>query len=303
MAGPFRGKLQSMSDVWIQPTGGALGADVHGVDLSRPVGDAVFARIAEAWADHLVLRFSGQRIDDRMLMSFSARFGELDRVPIAAENFDRADSGLDKEVAPWVAVISSVVKDGKPVGGLGSYELVWHTDMSYNPLPPRASLLYALEVPPDGGNTGFLNMYTAYETLPSELKRAVEGRTCIHDSSRNSAGELRKGFQRTIDVRHTPGAVHPLVRLHPVSKRKALFLGRRPGAYIHGLSIEESETLLDAVWAHATQERFAWYQKWRAGDLVMWDNRCVMHRRDAFDESLRRLMHRTQIVGEPVLAG
>ena len=104
-------------------------------------------------------------------------------------------------------------------------------------------------------------------------------------------------------MRQTPGAVHPLVRLHPVTGRKALFLGRRPGAYVHGLPVEESEALLDAVWGHATQERFAWYQKWRAGDLVLWDNRCVMHRRDAFDESLRRLMHRTQIVGEPVLAG
>ncbi len=169
-----------------------------------------------------MLRFSGQRIDDHMLMQFSARFGELDRVPVAAANFDRADSGLEKDAQEWVTVISSVVKDGKPVGGLGSYELVWHTDMSYNLLPPRASLLYALEVPSDGGNTGFLNMYTAYETLPSELKRAVEGRTCIHDSSRNSAGELRKGFQRTLDVRRTPGAVHPLVRLHPVSKAQGV---------------------------------------------------------------------------------
>jgi len=232
-----------------------------------------------------------------------ALWERLDRVPIAAANFDRVDSGLADDVREWVTVISSVVKDGKPVGGLGSYELVWHTDMSYNALPPRASLLYALEVPPDGGNTGFLNMYTAYETLAPELQRAIEGKTCIHDSSRNSAGELRKGFQTTHDVRTTPGAVHPLVRLHPVTKRKALFLGRRPGAYIHGLSVADSERLLDAVWAHATQERFAWYQKWRIGDLVMWDNRCVMHRRDAFDESLRRLMHRTQIVGEPVLAG
>jgi alpha-ketoglutarate-dependent taurine dioxygenase len=304
----FRGKLlpgveKTMSEVWIQPTGGALGADVHGVDLAKPVSEAAFRHIAAAWSEHLVLRFAGQRIDDHVLMQFSARFGQLDRVPIAAANFDRADSGLADDVREWVTVISSVVKDGKPVGGLGSYELVWHTDMSYNALPPRASLLYALEVPPDGGNTGFLNIYTAYETLSPELKRAVDGRTCIHDSSRNSAGELRKGFQRTPDVRRTPGAVHPLVRLHPVTRRKALFLGRRPGAYVHGLSVEESEALLDAVWAHATQERFAWYQKWRAGDLVLWDNRCVMHRRDAFDESLRRLMHRTQIVGEPVLAG
>ena len=292
-----------MREMWIQPTGGALGADVHGVDLGEPVSDSALERIAAAWGEHLVLRFSGQRIDDHMLLRFSARFGELDRVPIAAANFDRADSGLAADVAPWVTVISSVVKDGKPVGGLGSYELVWHTDMSYNELPPRASLLYALEVPADGGNTGFLNMYTAYETLAPELKRAIEGRTCIHDSSRNSAGELRKGYQRTIDVRQTPGAVHPLVRQHPVTRRKALFLGRRPGAYVHGLPVDESERLLDAVWAHATQPHFAWYQKWRAGDLVLWDNRCVMHRRDAFDEEQRRLMHRTQIVGEPVLAG
>ena len=292
-----------MSELWIQPTGAALAADVHGVDLSRPVSDEVFARIADAWAEHLVLRFSGQKLDDRMLMQFSARFGELDRVPIGAANLDRINSGVVPEALDWVAVIANAKKDGKEMGGLGSYELVWHTDMSYNPLPPRASLLYALEVPADGGNTGFLNMYAAYETLTPELKRAIEGKTCIHDSSRNSAGELRKGFQRTVDVRHTPGAVHPLVRLHPVTGRKALFLGRRPGAYVHGLEVEESEALLDAIWTHATQEKFAWYQKWRAGDLVMWDNRCVMHRRDSFDENLRRLMHRTQIVGETVLAG
>ena len=161
-----------MSGLWIQTTGAALGADIHGVDLSQPIDDAVFARIAEAWAQHLVLRFSGQRLDDRRLMEFSARFGELDRVPIAAASLDRADSDVASEAREWVAVISSVRKDGKAVGSLGSYELVWHTDMSYNPLPPRASLLYALEVPPDGGNTGFLNMYAAYETLPAELKRA-----------------------------------------------------------------------------------------------------------------------------------
>lgn len=292
-----------MSELWIQPTGAALAADIHGVDLSQPISDAVFARIADAWSEHLVLRFSGQKLDDRMLMAFSARFGELDRVPIAAASLDRANSDVIDEAREWVAVIASVKKEGKAVGSLGSYELVWHTDMSYNPLPPRASLLYALEVPADGGNTGFLNMYAAYETLAPELQRAIEGKTCIHDSSRNSAGELRKGFQTTLDPRRTPGAVHPLVRLHPVTGRKALFLGRRPGAYIHGLEVDESEALLNAVWAHATQERFAWYQKWRAGDLILWDNRCVMHRRDAFDENLRRLMHRTQIVGETVLAG
>ena len=293
-----------MSDhLWIQSTGAALGADVHGVDLSRPLGDAVFAEIEAAWQKYLVLRFSGQRIDDPALMRFSERFGRLDRVPVSAAHAERGDAGLAADVAPWMTVISSIVKDGRPIGGLGSGELVWHTDMSYNELPPRASLLYALEVPPAGGDTGFLNMYAALETLPPDLRSAIEGRTCIHDSSHNSAGELRKGFQETLDVTRTPGAVHPLVRRHPVTGRDALFLGRRPNAYVRGLPVAESEALLDALWAHATQDRFAWYQKWRVGDLVLWDNRCVMHRRDGFEAGQRRLMHRTQIVGEPVLAG
>lgn len=292
-----------MTQLWIQPTGAALAADVYGVDLSRPLDDATFQQILDAWGKHLVLRFSGQKLDDLQLMKFSARFGDLDRVPVLAANNERTETDIVPQAVDWVAVISSMKKNGKSVGSLGSYELVWHTDMSYNELPPRASLLYALEVPPDGGNTGFLNMYAAYESLPAHLKAAVEGKTCIHDASRNSAGQLRRGFQTTHDITRTPGAVHPLVRLHPVTKRKALFLGRRPGAYIHGLPVDESEDLLNQIWAHATQEHFAWYQKWRIGDLVMWDNRCVMHRRDAFDESLRRLMHRTQIVGEPVLAG
>src|SRR5258706_12893450 len=122
---------KAMSEVWIQPTGGALGADVHGVDLSRPLSDAQFERIALAWNEHLVLRFSGQKIDDAMLMKFSARFGDLDRVPIASVGFDRSNSGVPREAEEWVAVIASVKKDGKAVGGLGSYELVWHTDMSY----------------------------------------------------------------------------------------------------------------------------------------------------------------------------
>ena len=265
-----------MSEVWIQPTGGALGADVHGVDIGRGVSDAAFARIAEAWAEHLVLRFSGQRITDDQLMEFSKRFGELDRVPIATAGLDRTDSGLDENARQWVAVISSVKENGKAVGGLGSYELVWHTDMSYNDLPPRASLLYAVEVPPDGGNTGYLNMYTAYETLPGELKRAIEGKTCIHDSSRNSAGELRKGFQRTTDVTRTPGAVHPLVRTMPRTGRRALYLASH-AAHIVDWPVPEGRLLLLDLMAHATLPQFVYRHVWRPHDFVIWDNRCALH--------------------------
>ena len=287
--------------------GAGCGAEIRGVDIREPLSAADRDAIRKAWLDNLVLRFRGMPMTDAQHMAFTRQFGELEFNPAKLiekqYGVETQTAGRKSEIPPEISVISNIIEDGKAIGGLGSYELVWHTDMSYNPLPPRASLLYALEVPPDGGNTGFLNMYTAYETLAGTLKRAIEGKTCIHDSSRNSAGELRKGFQTTHDVSKTPGAVHPLVRRHPVTGRNALFLGRRPGAYIHGMSVEDSENLLDAVWAHATQPHFAWYQKWRIGDLVLWDNRCVMHRRDAFDEGLRRLMHRTQIVGEPVMAG
>lgn len=275
----------------IVPSGGALGADVEGVDLARPFDAATLDLVRRSWLDHLVLRFRGQRMDDRQLMAFSRQFGELDRAPIGT-----AQDTWSPEA--YVTVISNVLVDGKPVGGLGAYEAEWHTDMSYNELPPTASVLYALEVPPAGGDTGFCNMYRAYETLPEALRRRVDGLACAHDASRNSAGELRRGFADVTDPRETPGARHPLVRTHPETGRKALFLGRRRNAYVVGLPLEESEALLDRLWAHATQAAFVWTQRWRVGDAVMWDNRCAMHRRDSFDPASRRLMRRTQLVGD-----
>ena len=165
--------------------------------------------------------------------------------------------------------------------------------MSYNESCPMGSLLYAIEVPPVGGNTGFANMYRAYDTLPPELKREIAGKGCRHDSSRNSAGELRKGFKEITDPREAPGAIHPIIRTHPETHKNSLFLGRRQSAYIIGMPLDESEDLL----AHATQKAFEWYQVWQVGDLVMWDNRSAMHRRDEFDANTRRLMHRTQVKG------
>jgi taurine dioxygenase len=204
------------------------------------------------------------------------------------------------ELPPEITVISNVLVDGKPIGGLGSYEAVWHADMTYNPRPPKGSCLYAVEIPPTGGGTHFANMYLAYETLPPELKRRADTLKCVHDASRNSAGELRQGFEDVTDPRKTVGAVHPVVRTHPVTGRKCLLLGRRRNAYLVGLPLDESEALLDQLWAHATTPNLCWQQVWQLGDLIMWDNRCTMHRRDAFDPNSRRLMYRTQIAGEPV---
>jgi taurine dioxygenase len=281
----------SPASVTIVPTGGPLGADIIGLDLSQPLPDDVFQRIHDAWMKHLVLRFRGQNLTKDQLLGFSRRFGELDKAPINV---------LGK---PWVegypdmAVMSNIIEQGQPVGSLGYGEAVWHTDMSYQEITPTGALLYALEVTKTGGETGFISMYQAYETLPEDLHAAIEGRSIKHDASYNSAGELRKGFKPVTDPSEAPGAIHPAVIRHPVTGRKALFLGRRPNGYIMGMPLAQSEALLDRVWAHASQPQFAWYQKWQVGDLLMWDNRSVMHKRTAFDPNERRYMYRTQVKG------
>jgi taurine dioxygenase len=291
MEGIVMAAVIERQDVAVKPTEAALAADIEGIDLAGSLTPEIAAAIKEAWGEHLVLRFRGQRLSDDDLLRFSRQFGELDWAPIAAAN----DAPEGRE---YVMVVSNVVENGQAIGQLGAYEAIWHTDMSYVAEPPMASALYSLEVPPEGGDTGFCNMYLAYDTLSPELRRQIEGRLCRHDASRNSAGELRRGFVDATDASQTVGAEHPIVRTHPVTGRRALFLGRRRNAYIPGLPLAESEALLDALWAHATHEKFTWYQQWRRGDLILWDNRAVMHRRDAFDPATRRIMHRTQIKGD-----
>lgn len=292
--------MSETSDLEVAPLGPTIGADVTGVDLAA-LDDADFAAIERAWHTHLVLRFRGQTLTDQELMAFSRRFGELDRVPIRAADVLANDDprlSIAAEARDYVNIISNVKVDGQAIGGLGNYEAHWHTDMSYNDVPPMASVLYGLEVPPEGGNTSFADMYAAYDTLDEATKQRIAGLVCIHDASRNSVGELRRGFAEVADATQTVGARHPIVRTHPVTRRKCLFLGRRRAAYVMGLKLAESEALLDRLWAHATQPALCWTQEWRVGDVVIWDNRCVLHRRDDFDDRYRRVMHRTQICGD-----
>lgn len=284
-------KPAAQSGITVTPITKHIGADISGIDLTQPISDAQFKQIHDAWMQHQVLRFRGQNMSKEQLHNFSQLFGELDKAPINTTG------------KPWVegfpdmTVMSNIKVDGKSIGSLGYGEAVWHTDMSYNDITPSGALLYGVEVTKSGGETGFLNMYHAYETLPADLKAAIEGKTIKHDASRNSAGDLRAGFKAVTDPREAPGAVHPIVVRHPVTGRKALFLGRRPYGYVMGMSLEDSEALLDRLWAHASKEDLAWFQKWKVGDLLIWDNRCVMHKRTAFDANERRLLFRTQIKG------
>ena len=277
--------------ITIVPTGAALGAEIRGADLAkldRPTFDAIH----RAWLDHLVLLFRDQRLNDDDLIGFSRRFGDLDWAPVQ-ETGRRFVEGK-----PEIYVVSNVIENGVPIGSLGAGEAVWHTDMSYLADPPKASMLYALEIPPAGGNTGFCNMYKALDAMPAALQRRLEGKTLKHDGTYNSGGYVRQGVEATDDPTRSPGTSHPIICRHPETGRRVLYLGRRRNAYIDGLPLAESEALLDEIWSYATKPELSWYNEWRIGDVVLWDNRCTMHRRDPFDAHARRILHRTQIKGE-----
>ena len=273
-----------------------IAADIQDANLSQPLDDVSIAAITKAWNENLVLRFRNQHLSDADLIRFSSYFGELD--PPGPNPY--GVTFLPE--FPEINVISNVKDDtGVPIGNLGDGEAVWHADMTYIDNPPEAGILYALEVPVGQGDTYFANMVAAYNDLPSDLRGAIEGKTLIHDAAHNSAGMLRKGYEEITDVKLTPGARHPLA-YEDQHGRVSLFLGRRPHAYIVGMEESDSDSLLDALWAHATRPKYSWHNEWQKGDLVMWQNRMVMHRRDAFDPSTRRVMHRTQLKGKSPIA-
>jgi len=274
--------------VAVTPLSSALGAQIHGIDAAA-IDDAGFERVRTAWLEHLVLLFRNQRLDDRALVDFTSRFGELEEAPLFGGR-------RYVEEHPEVMIISNVAVDGREIGSLGNAEAFWHTDLNFVEEPPAASCLFAHEVPPTGGDTGFANMYSAFEALPEDVAARIAGRRIRHDARFNSAGYLR-------EVR-VPDTLHPIVRRHPETLRNALYLGRRAHARIEDMAVDESDALLDTLWAHATSDAFTWHHQWRAGDLLIWDNRCTLHRRDSFDASQRRVMHRTQTRGSrPVQGG
>lgn len=270
-----------------------IGADVTDVELAT-LGDSDFAAIYQAWLDHVVLRFRGQALDAEGLQTFSQRFGPLEEVPLGRMSQEMRNSIANR----YVTVISNIIENDRPIGGLGSAEADWHSDMSYNDSPPTASILLSVEIPSRGASTYFVNQYEAYATLPEALKERVEALCLKHDAAHTSVGQLRHGFTEPKDPIDAPGAVHPIVRLHPETGRKALYLGRRDWAYVVGLPLADSERLLDELWSYATQAPFVWRQDWEVGDVIVWDNRCCLHRRDEFDPSTRRLLRRCQVLAK-----
>ncbi len=270
-----------------------FGAEIHGIDLSV-IDDADFERVYRAWIEFGVLRFRGQQLDDKQLEAFSARFGPLEKIPM------RLTPEQEKKLPSlYVLPLSNITVDGRPIGGLGNGEANWHSDMTFLEAPPPASVLYGVEIPSEGGNTQFCCQHAALRAMPETLRTRLAQLRIKHDASHTSIGTLRPGYEASSDPRDVPGAIHPAILCHDESGRDALYLGRREYAYVEGLPLEESEALLDEVWDHAVDPQFVWTQEWEVGDVIVWDNRRVLHRRDGFPDHMRRMLRRCQVLARP----
>ena len=266
-------------------------ADIDDIDLLT-LSEPEFEEIYNAWLHYGVLRFRNQALDDRALQLFSARFGPLEETPLGRM------SQQERKKIPniYVAVLSNIRVDGKPIGGLGNAEASWHSDMTYVETPPPASVLLGIEIPKNGGDTYFADQAAAHSALPPSLLQRAAGLSIKHDAAHTSVGSLRPGYEPFDDPRDAPGSIHPVIRLHEETERRVLYLGRREWAYIPGLSLTESEAVLDELWAYAALPQNVWRQNWQPNDLVVWDNRRVLHRREDFDNNARRLMKRCQVL-------
>jgi taurine dioxygenase len=306
--------VNTLADIEVIPTGAALGAEVRGVDFAKPVPPEVADRINEIWAEHKVLLLRGQFLDKESLYNAAEALGGVQETGSRAMNMKAGWKEGTARISdfPGVSYISNLDDDGKPslhTKGSGSHEIAWHTDNSYMQDPPMGSMLNAVEVPVDGGgHTSFMDCVKAYEDLPDDLKQAIEGKHMCHDNNRNTIGKLRAMFNGVEPTtrEEVNGPVHPLVRVHPVTGKRAIYLSRRhsfPSAYIVEMSDEESEDVQDRIWAHMVQDKYIWtHTDWKPGDLVMWDNQQVLHKRSAIDPTQKRFLIRTLVKSDGVIS-
>jgi len=268
----------------VRPLSSALGAEILGIDLHDDIDARVFAQIRDAWHQNLVIVLRGQNMSEEDQVRFAEKFGPP--AVIHTKQFVRNH--------PAVMLISNIREDGKPIGALPDGEMHFHTDQCHQERPAMASMLYALEVPRAGGNTLFANCYTAYETLPPEIKRRIDGRKALNAYDYETAA-TKRGTRLSQSV---PSYAHPVVRTHPATGRKALYVNRLMTVRIEGLPAQESEDLLAMLFDHQERREFIYEHVWRVGDLVIWDNRCTLHARTDFSPDERRLMRRVTILGE-----
>lgn len=276
----------------IRPLAGHVGAEIIGLDLRLPLNDQDFASIHRAHLDHHVVVFRDQRITPQQQIDFSRRFGVL-QIHVLKQ-FLLAGH-------PEILSVSNIVENGQPVG-LGDAGKYWHSDLSYKELPSLGSMLHAQELPSEGGDTLFADMHRAWDTLPSALREAVEGRQAVHSyTARYSEGKNAANWRPTLTAEQLAQVVtvtHPVVRTHPENGRKALFVSEGFTTHIVGLPEDESRDLLQQLYAHSVREDNVYRHQWQAHDMVFWDNRSLIHLAAGCPDHLRRKLYRTTIQGD-----
>jgi alpha-ketoglutarate-dependent taurine dioxygenase len=267
----------------VRPLSPALGAEILGVDLRDPIDDALKQRLLDVWHQHLVILLRNQTLDEDAQVRFAETFGPPAKIT----------SGRTFSVKhPSVMLISNIREDGKPIGALPDGEMHFHTDQCHQAIPAKATVLYAIEIPSRGGDTLFANTYTAYETLPEDIKHRIAGRRALNAYDKDST-------LRTANYDNAGSSCwHPVVRTHPATGRKALYVNRLMTREIEGLPREESDAILQMLFDHQEQAKFVYTHVWRPGDILMWDNRCTLHARTDFSAGERRLLRRVTILGE-----
>jgi len=279
----------------VKPLSPALGAEIIGVDLGEELPAATVAEIVDAWHRHLVLLFRDQTLSEENQIRFARYFGTLQKRtrPASARN----ENSIIKH-PEFTMLVSNIRENGKLIGSLPDGEMHFHSDQCYLEKPANGTSLYAIEVPSTGGDTLFLNMYAAYEALPADLKARIDGRKALNAYLYDST--TRSNNAERMNLMDHPHHTHPIVRTHPATGRKALYINRLMTWSVEGMDDSEGSALLDKLFAHIEQDRFIYAHRWRGGDLVLWDNRCTLHARTDFSDKERRLLRRNVVQGEAV---
>ncbi len=272
-----------MKHIEVRPLHAALGAEIQGVDVSRPLTEAVIAEIRKAFLQHLVVFFRDQQLSPLQLVEFARLFGEPMPYPQLKGLAD----------CPLVTPVIKLEHETNNFGG------VWHTDTAYLNRPPMASLLYAVETPPRGGDTLFANQYLAYESLPADIRQRIEHLIAVNSSAKVEASRTRVDRQRDSgDQLKVLVAKHPAVRSHPETGRKSLYVNVGHTTHFEGWTRQESEPLLSALFEHQIRPEFLCRFHWQPGSLAFWDNRCTLHFPVNDYHGSRRVMHRVTLAGD-----
>ncbi|MFF5863837.1 TauD/TfdA dioxygenase family protein [Pseudomonas sp. NPDC012596] len=276
----------------IRPFSGAVGAEITGLDLAKPVNAEDFLRIHRAHLDHHVLVFRDQRISPEQQISFSRRFGEL-QIHVLKQ-FLLAGH-------PEILIVSNIIENGQNVG-LGDAGKFWHSDLSYKPLPSLGSMLHAQELPSEGGDTLFADMHKAWDAVPDALRKVVEGRNAAHSyTARYAETKFEGSWRPTLtaeQLAQVQEVIHPVVRTHPENGRKALFVSEGFTTRIVGLPDDESRDVLQQLYALSVLDQNIYRHQWQPHDLVFWDNRSLIHLATGCPAHLRRKLFRTTIQGD-----